>query len=118
MILSINNQCSAHLPILKKGITILFELISVSGTFSVTIPELRLLKFITILVVPFPVTVVVLAVVRFWTEGSAPLSAGHLDRTIVVALAVGLAAFNDLIEFSYVVLVAGDVAAKACCCCC
>ena len=96
----------------------MFESFLVSGTSSVSIPELRLLKFITILVVPFPVTVVVLAVVRFWTEGSAPVSAGHLDRTIVVALAVGLAAFNDLIEFSYVVLVAGDVAAKACCCCC
>ena len=96
----------------------MFESFLVSGTSSVSIPELRLLKFITILVVPFPVTVVVLAVVRFWTEGSAPLSAGHLDRTIVVALAVGLAAFNDLIEFSYVVLVAGDVAAKACYCCC
>ena len=96
----------------------MFESFLVSGTSSVSIPELRLLKFITILVVPFPVTVVVLAVVRFWTEGSAPLSAGHLDRTIVVALAVGLAAWNDLIEFSYVVLVAGDVTAKACYCCC
>jgi len=96
----------------------LFESILVSGTFSVAIPESRLIIFFTILVVPLPVAVVVLAVVRFWTEGSAPLSAGHLDRTIVVALAVGLAAWNDLIEFSYVVLVAGDVAAKACCCCC
>ena len=96
----------------------MFESILVSGTFSVAIPESRLIIFFTILVVPLPVAVVVLAVVRFWTEGSAALSAGHLDRTIVVALAVGLAAFNDLIEFSYVVLVAGDVAAKACCCCC
>ena len=96
----------------------MFESILVSGTFSVAIPESRLIIFFTILVVPLPVAVVVLAVVRFWTEGSAPVSAGHLDRTIVVALAVGLAAFNDLIEFSYVVLVAGDVAAKACCCCC
>ena len=96
----------------------MFESILLSGTFSVAIPESRLIIFFTILVVPLPVAVVVLAVVRFWTEGSAPLSAGHLDRTIVVALAVGLAAFNDLIEFSYVVLVAGDVAAKACCCCC
>ena len=96
----------------------MFESILLSGTFSVAIPESRLIIFFTILVVPLPVAVVVLAVVRFWTEGSAPVSAGHLDRTIVVALAVGLAAFNDLIEFSYVVLVAGDVAAKACCCCC
>ena len=96
----------------------MFESILLSGTFSVAIPESRLIIFFTILVVRLPVAVVVLAVVRFWTEGSAPVSAGHLDRTIVVALAVGLAAFNDLIEFSYVVLVAGDVAAKACCCCC
>ena len=96
----------------------MFESILLSGTFSVAIPESRLIIFFTILVVPLPVAVVVLAVVRFWTEGSAPVSAGHLDRTIVVALAVGLAAWNDLIEFSYVVLVAGDVAAKACCCCC
>ena len=96
----------------------MFESILVSGTFSVAIPESRLIIFFTILVVPLPVAVVVLAVVRFWTEGSAPVSAGHLDRTIVVALAVGLAAWNDLVEFSYVVLVAGDVAAKACCCCC
>ena len=96
----------------------MFESILLSGTFSVAIPESRLIIFFTILVVPLPVAVVVLAVVRFWTEGSAPVSAGHLDRTIVVALAVGLAAWNDLVEFSYVVLVAGDVAAKACCCCC
>ena len=96
----------------------MFESILLSGTFSVAIPESRLIIFFTILVVPLPVAVVVLAVVRFWTEGSAPVSTGHLDRTIVVALAVGLAAFNDLIEFSYVVLVAGDVAAKACYCCC
>ena len=96
----------------------MFESILLSGTFSVAIPESRLIIFFTILVVPLPVAVVVLAVVRFWTEGSAPVSAGHLDRTIVVALAVGLAAWNDLIEFSYVVLVAGDVAAKACYCCC
>ena len=96
----------------------MFESILLSGTFSVAIPESRLIIFFTILVVPLPVAVVVLAVVRFWTEGSAPVSAGHLDRTIVVALAVGLAAWNDLVEFSYVVLVAGDVAAKACCGCC
>ena len=96
----------------------MFESILVSVTFSVAIPESRLIIFFTILVVPLPVAVVVLAVVRFWTEGSTPVSAGHLDRTIVVALAVGLAAWNDLIEFSYVVLVAGDVAAKACYCCC
>ena len=69
--------------------------------------------FLTIRVVPLPV-----AVVCFGMEGSAPVSTGHLDRSVVVALAVGLAAWNDLIEASYVVLVAGDdhVAAKACCC--
>ena len=69
--------------------------------------------FLTLWVVPFPV-----ADVLFGIEGSAALSTGHLDRTVVVALAVGLAAWNDLIEASYVVLVAGDdhVATKACCC--
>ena len=91
----------------------MFESILVSGTFSVAIPESRLIIFFTILVVPFPVTVVC-----FGMEGSAPVSTGHLDRSVVVALAVGLAAWNDLVEASYVVLVAGDdhVAAKACCC--
>jgi len=69
--------------------------------------------FLTLWVVPFPV-----ADVLFGIEGSAALSTGHLDGTVVVALAVGLAAWNDLVEASYVVLVAGDdhVAAKACCC--
>ena len=96
----------------------MFESILLSGTFSVAIPESRLIIFFTILVVPLPVAVVVLAVVRFWTEGSAPVSTGHLDRSVVVALAVGLKTLFDLVEASYVVLVAGDdhVAAKACCC--
>ena len=114
--MSTNNQFSIYLPIFAnvlKRITLLFESILVSGTFSVAIPESRLIIFFTILVVPLPV-----AVVCFWMEGGATVSTGHLDGTVVVALAVGLKTLFDLVEASYVVLVAGNdhVAAKACCC--